>query len=105
MRQFDHPHDCSARRENFSAGFPPLARCPDMRAARNDSDFDVYMWVRLFLLFNLGPLPLAVLFGIGGVPHDWSGAIAATWGALIGLTAGILRASLLRCLAGVNVGA
>lgn len=76
-----------------------------MRAALNDADLDVHVWVRLFLLFNLGPLPLAVLFGIGGVPDGWQGAIAATWGALIGLSAGILRASLLRCLAGVNIGA
>src|SRR5437667_11457161 len=76
-----------------------------MSAAGRTGSFEAQLWVRLFLLFNLGPLPLGILLVTDALHDGWEGAICATWGALIGLTVGLLRTSLLRAIAGINVGA
>jgi len=66
-------------------------------------------WRRALIVLLLGPLPVAVLAYLSKKYQmrieDDPGAVTAAFGAMWGLTAGVLRKSLLRAFLGLNLGA
>jgi hypothetical protein len=66
-------------------------------------------WRRMAIVLLLGPLPVGVLAYCAESLHvplkDNPAAITAAFGAMWGLTAGVLRKSLLRAFIGLNLGA